>query len=166
MIFFFFNDTATTEIYTYLHTLSLHDALPISNLVKGRVLGPDPSGDKKARAERMGQHMTWQLLYRMPGWEEDTDRLLLMLPIVGCVFRKTYHDSIQNRNVSRMANPLDFVVNYWASSIEDAPRVTPLLRFYPPELEVRFRSGIRRTVPMPVTHSDKDQTKKRPEDQP
>src|SRR3546814_6936418 len=28
--FFFFNDTATTEIYTYLHTLSLHDALPIS----------------------------------------------------------------------------------------------------------------------------------------
>src|SRR3546814_7375675 len=26
---FFFNYTATTEIYTYLHTLSLHDALPI-----------------------------------------------------------------------------------------------------------------------------------------
>src|SRR3546814_12644294 len=29
MYFFFFNDTATTEIYTYVHTLSLHDALPI-----------------------------------------------------------------------------------------------------------------------------------------
>src|SRR6059058_2374869 len=29
-IFFFFNDTAPTEIYTSLHTLSLHDALPIS----------------------------------------------------------------------------------------------------------------------------------------
>src|SRR3546814_17534265 len=27
---FFFNDTATTDIYTDLHTLSLHDALPIS----------------------------------------------------------------------------------------------------------------------------------------
>src|SRR3546814_14665778 len=27
--FIFFNDTSTTEIYTYLHTLSLHDALPI-----------------------------------------------------------------------------------------------------------------------------------------
>src|SRR3546814_15298528 len=26
----FFNDTATTEIYTYCDTLSLHDALPIS----------------------------------------------------------------------------------------------------------------------------------------
>src|SRR3546814_18102817 len=30
--FVFFNDTATTEIYTYGHTLSLHDALPISHL--------------------------------------------------------------------------------------------------------------------------------------
>src|SRR5256884_1474623 len=30
--FFFFNDTATTEIYT----LSLHDALPISGLVRDR----------------------------------------------------------------------------------------------------------------------------------
>src|SRR3712207_7226280 len=31
MLFFFFNDTATTEIYT----LSLHDALPISALEDG-----------------------------------------------------------------------------------------------------------------------------------
>src|SRR3546814_16438569 len=30
-IFFFFNDTATTAIYTYRHTLSLHDALPIGS---------------------------------------------------------------------------------------------------------------------------------------
>src|SRR3546814_8645621 len=29
-IYIFFNDTATTEIYTYGHTLSLHDALPSS----------------------------------------------------------------------------------------------------------------------------------------
>ena len=28
-LFFFFNDTATTEIYTPWYTLSLHDALPI-----------------------------------------------------------------------------------------------------------------------------------------
>src|SRR3546814_12111749 len=29
ILFVFFNETASTEIYTYLHTLSLHDALPI-----------------------------------------------------------------------------------------------------------------------------------------
>src|SRR6184192_4870528 len=34
LFFFFFNDTATTEIYTSIDTLSLHDALPILNLIK------------------------------------------------------------------------------------------------------------------------------------
>src|SRR3546814_17238065 len=38
----FFNDTATTDIYTYLLTLSLHDALPISILVIGAVFPDKP----------------------------------------------------------------------------------------------------------------------------
>src|SRR3546814_20364744 len=37
MSYFFFNDTATTEIYTYGHTLSLHDALPISQSAEGEL---------------------------------------------------------------------------------------------------------------------------------
>src|SRR6266496_5103395 len=39
--FFFFNDTATTEIYT----LSLHDALPISARVRQRDTEPVVDGD-------------------------------------------------------------------------------------------------------------------------
>src|SRR5712672_4853151 len=38
LIFFFFNDTATTEIYT----LSLHDALPISRLPRDERHVPPP----------------------------------------------------------------------------------------------------------------------------
>src|SRR3712207_7944308 len=55
-MFFFFNDTATTEIYT----LSLHDALPILpkghalSLPKGRVLSPSkgcaPSAWRRQRS--------------------------------------------------------------------------------------------------------------------
>src|SRR3546814_12543957 len=41
----FFNDTATTEIYTYGHTLSLHDALPISQ-------GRNESTDREPRPLR------------------------------------------------------------------------------------------------------------------
>src|SRR2546430_11195852 len=47
-IFFFFNDTATTEIYT----LSLHDALPIS------CARPDLDSRKQHRADdRLGQRL-------------------------------------------------------------------------------------------------------------
>src|SRR3546814_9816419 len=42
-MFFFFNGTATTEIYTYLHTLSLHDALPIYTDYY-TLSGADPEG--------------------------------------------------------------------------------------------------------------------------
>src|SRR3546814_16621236 len=44
---FFFNDTATTEIYTYGHTLSLHDALPIYDVRAGGTISarslPNPT---------------------------------------------------------------------------------------------------------------------------
>src|SRR3546814_271443 len=39
-VFFFFNDTATTEIYTYSHTLSLHDALPILGVTRTTMPAP------------------------------------------------------------------------------------------------------------------------------
>ena len=133
-----------------------------SNLVKGRVMGQDPDGQKRSRADRIGEHMTWQLLYDMPGWEEDTDRLLLQLPIVGCVFRKTYFDVVQKRNVSRTVTALDFVINYWATSIDDAPRYTHVLRFYPHEIEERFRSGIWRKIALPITQSEKDDSETAP----
>src|SRR3712207_6913452 len=49
-IFFFFNDTATTEIYT----LSLHDALPISGGVQlgGGRRGPVDRRDQHRRRQR------------------------------------------------------------------------------------------------------------------
>ncbi len=113
-----------------------------ANLVKGRVLGPDPDGTKRARADRIGQHMTWQLLYRMPGWEEETDRLLLMLPITGSVFRKTYHDTVARLNVSEMVPADDFIIDYWAKSLDSAPRYTHRLRYYPHEIRERVISDL------------------------
>src|SRR3546814_19922946 len=54
---FFFNDTATTEIYTYLHTLSLHDALPICDRVAAAVGRPARCGGGWIRAE--GRRPSW-----------------------------------------------------------------------------------------------------------
>src|SRR3546814_12748299 len=45
---FFFNETAPPEIYTYVHTLSRHDALPIS--------GRGPPGIGRAAPRRSGAH--------------------------------------------------------------------------------------------------------------
>src|SRR3712207_9198517 len=49
---FFFNDTATTEIYT----LSLHDALPISRRVVGRVAWKSKNSSGSMSAKRVASH--------------------------------------------------------------------------------------------------------------
>jgi hypothetical protein len=75
-------------------------------------------------ADQIGEHMSWQLLDEQPEWEPETDQLLHLLPIVGCVFRKTYFDPSKGRNASLMVSPMKFVVNYHAKSLETAPRST------------------------------------------
>src|SRR6058998_2747089 len=50
---FFFNYTATTEIYTVMNTLSLHDALPISRDRPGVGRPPGPRA-RDARGPRSG----------------------------------------------------------------------------------------------------------------
>src|SRR2546426_9269845 len=52
IFFFFFNDTATTEIYT----LSLHDALPIYDGELTRSRAPERVGGASAHAQRAGDH--------------------------------------------------------------------------------------------------------------
>src|SRR3546814_15184790 len=58
-LFFFFKDTATTEFYTYGHTRSRHDALPICIRTDAEMLLLDaelaPAG--KLRLERIVAHV-------------------------------------------------------------------------------------------------------------
>src|SRR5262245_66326568 len=69
--FFFFNDTATTEIYT----LSLHDALPISSA--GRPAGkPDGSASGAHRA-RYGQGRSEEHTSELQSLRHLVCRLLL-----------------------------------------------------------------------------------------
>src|SRR3712207_9552396 len=80
--FFFFNDTATTEIYT----LSLHDALPISGRRSPRPAGPvGPAAGRSRRpaasaACRSGPassswSVSWELGQCVPRSEEHTSEL-------------------------------------------------------------------------------------------
>ncbi len=115
----------------------------------GPVMGPDgqpvwriPPGAKRGLADRIGAHMSWQILREMQGWEEETDRLLLVLAIVGTMFRKTYYDPAKRRNVSELVESLRLCINYKAKSFEGVPRITEEIDLYPWEIEERIRGGV------------------------
>lgn len=98
-----------------------------NNIVKAKVLGEDLDGSKQRRAERIGKHMSYQLLEEMQDWDEEMDKACFILPIVGTVFKKVYYHPDKDTNVSELVLPKDLVVNYWAKTLEDANTKTHIL---------------------------------------
>lgn len=101
------------------------------SVVRCRVLGPDPDGAKMSRAVRVGKYISYRLLEDSP-WEEQTDKSLLVLPIMGSVFKKTVRSD--GYNCSDMVMPQDLVVNYWTSAMDNAIRATHLFKKTPNEM--------------------------------
>ena len=110
-------------------------------VVQFRVVGADPQGLKAAKADKLAKHMNFQLMQEMTDWEEDMDRLLIQLPIVGCLFKKTYFDPIRKQNASKLLGPKDLVVNYYASSLDSAYRVTEICPVTKNELKSQQLAG-------------------------
>jgi chaperonin GroES len=112
------------------------------NIVKGEIIGKDPQGQKLEQANRIASFMSYQLLHEMQDWEEDMDKLMIMLPIVGTVFKKTYYNSVLKHNVSELILPKDIVVNYWSKSLETSERISQILRLNKRQVKERMMSGI------------------------
>ena len=127
------------------------------DLVKYRVQGKD-DGTKAARSERVSAHMSYQLLEEDEPWEEHHDRLLLVLPIVGCAFKKSYYDKTKGHNCSTLVLPKNLVVNYYAKSIE-CERKTEVFQLSPREIKERELRAIFNAVelpPAPIEQSPED----------
>lgn len=112
------------------------------DLVKAAVFGNDAQGLKTAEAERVSTFMSYQLLVQDEHWEEDTDRLLLMLPIVGFVIRKTFYDTVRSRNCSELLLPEDFCVSYFTKNLESCPRATAILHESYRDIKNKQRQGL------------------------
>ena len=121
------------------------------DLVKYRVQGSDPSGQKAARAQRIGAHMSYQLLDENEAWEEDHDRALLALPIVGCVFKKSYRKDI---NCSELVLPNDLCVHYYAQSLERCERKTHIFKAF--EREIREMQLAGRWLEQDLGYAEQD----------
>ncbi len=112
------------------------------DIVKCEVIGFDPQGFKLDQAKRVAKFLSYQLLNEMEGWEEDMDKLLIMLPIVGTMFKKTYYNPVLKHNVSELILPKDIVVNYWAKSLENAERVSQVIELNKRQVKERQMSGL------------------------
>ena len=88
-------------------------------------------------ATRVGRHMSWQLMVKDYCWEQEMDKLLMTLSVVGTMFKKTYYDHTDGKNCSYIIYPKDFIIDYHATSVDKAYRKTEIIRLT--ENQVRER---------------------------
>lgn len=110
--------------------------------VQYRVVSDDPDGSATARALRVSAHMSYQILEEDEAWEEQHDRLLINLPIVGTAFKKSFHSPSMGHNVSELVLARDLVVNYWAKSLEACPRKTHIIPLWSNDIYERVKRGV------------------------
>ncbi|MGB0972895.1 MAG: hypothetical protein ACPGVG_18345, partial [Mycobacterium sp.] len=116
--------------------------VPSGQPVYCKAQGADKSGQKAARAERVQEHLGWQLLTQITEWEPETDSLLTLLPIVGTMIRKVWYDPTLGRPRVKLCDAGAVVINDNVQSIDSAPRVSEEVSLYPHEIESRKRAGI------------------------
>ena len=113
-------------------------------------------GHKRSRGDRVARHMSFQLNEEMTEWEEDTDRLLIILPIAGLVYRKTYFSSELGRNKSELVLGDKLVVNKKTKDLETVPRATHEFTLYPNQFEERIRAGTFTDIDIGLVADDQD----------
>src|SRR6202453_347215 len=113
-----------------------------SNPVSCRVIGEDPQGTKAARAKRVSDHMSFQLMEEDTQFEDSTDKALIVQAIMGCSFKKTFDSSSLHAVPSKLVMPKDLVIPYHAKSLELAPRLTHVIGLSQDEVEERVRRGL------------------------
>ena len=107
---------------------------------KAKVIGADPDGQKAQQGYRVETYMNWQALERDDQWTEESDKLMLQLPIYGSGYKKLYHDPTRG-NVSELVSAKSLVVNARCKSLDRAPRVTHEFDLYPYEMQERRLDG-------------------------
>lgn len=113
------------------------------NVVEVRNMLPDDENNTHGkRAERLSQHMSYQLVGESTNWLRDTDKLMMMLPLMGVMYRKSYFNNITGKPETELCLPTDIVVNDKIKSLECAQRVTHLLYMTSNELIENMRANV------------------------
>jgi chaperonin GroES len=116
--------------------------IPDTSIVKCRVLGDDPNSIKASRAQRVSEHMSFQILEEDEAWEEHMDRALIAQAIIGCAFKKSYFDPALSHNVSEHVLAKDLYIPYYAPSLERASRITQVIYLTENDMYERYNRGV------------------------
>ena len=133
------------EAVTQFQAGAYKELLPAGGPVKTSIIG-QATPDVEEQAERVKEFMNYELMFRMKEYDPEMDQLLFHLPLAGSAFKKIYYDGNMARPCAKFIPSEDLVVNYGASELEDAERITHVLKISPNDLKRQMLSGFYRDI--------------------
>jgi hypothetical protein len=122
------------EAVTQFQSGAYKELLPSSGPVKVHIVS-QPTPELTNQSQRVQDYMNYMLMYKMEEYEPEYDQMLYFLGLAGSAFKKVYFDPDLMRPVSKFIPAEDILVNYAATDLKSAERVTH--RISMPENELR-----------------------------
>jgi hypothetical protein len=129
-----------TESVVRFQSESMMETFPAMGPVKTQIVGAIDILREEAAA-RVREDMNYQLTEVMTEYRSEHEKMLWSLPLAGSAFKKVYYDPSKGRQVATFIPAEDIVVPYGASNIEDAERVTHVMRKTENELKKLQHAG-------------------------
>ena len=121
------------------------ELLPANGPVKTQVIGQS-NEQLEEQAQRVRDYMNYQITHVMEDYETETDQMLFYLPLAGSTFRKVFYDTTEEKAKSQFVPAEDLVVPYGASYLDDAERVTHVIKMNEIELKKKQIFGLYKDV--------------------
>ena len=106
---------------------TMMSSFPAAGPVRTQIIGKETQ-DKKDAAERVQDDMNYQLTDVMDEFRPEHERMLWGLGMSGNAFKKIYFDPYLDRQISMFVPAEDLVVPYGAVNLQQAERVTHVMR--------------------------------------
>tara|TARA_R110000772_G_scaffold3506_2_gene12415 strand:- start:2107 stop:4656 length:2550 start_codon:yes stop_codon:yes gene_type:complete len=135
------------ESVTQFQAQAYKELLPPSGPVRTQIIG-QATPEIEAQAERVKHYMNYQITTVMKEFDPEMDQLLFYLPLSGSAFKKVYYDELLKRCVSKFVSSEDLVINYMATDLEQAERVTHCVKMSSNEIKKLQVSGFYMDIPV------------------
>jgi len=153
--------TVLAEAAIRFQAETMSETFPPSGPVKTKIIGK-VTKEKEEAATRVKEDMNHQLTDVMVEYRPEHERMLYSLGLAGSAFKKVYYDPSMGRQVAIYIPAEDVIVPYGASTIEQAERVTHVMRKTKNEMDRLMASGFYREIELgePVAfHTDIEKKK-------
>ena len=143
-----------SESVTQFQAQAYKELLPPDGPVRTQIVG-DATPEIEQQSNRVCEFMNYQITQVMKEYDPDMDQLLFYLPLSGSAFKKVYYDGLLKRAVSKFVSSEDLVINYYATDLESADRITHLIKITENELVKNQVTGFYRDIELKAGFVDK-----------